>query len=94
MISKKKYSLRLFLCVEIVVFGAFYFFGSTGMLTLWKLQHELELQAHDVQKAKDEMLQLQTHLALQKKNPFFLQKIAREQLQMARGDEEIYMYTF
>jgi cell division protein FtsB len=94
MILQKKYSLRIFLAAEIIIFTGFYFFGNNGMLALWKLQQELNVQLHDVQTAKDEVTQLQANLALQKKHPFFLQKIAREQLQMARADEEIYMYTF
>lgn len=93
MILQKKYYVRILLCAEIIIFGAFYFFGNTGMLSLWRLQQELELQLHDVQKIKDEVFHLQSNLTAQQKNSFFLQKIAREHLQMARSNEEIYFYT-
>ena len=88
----KRTGIRIFLCAEVLVFAGFYIFGSSGMPKIFHLQHEIHLLQTDLSTLKFEISQLEGQIALQKTHPFFQEKIAREQLQMARTDEQIFIY--
>jgi cell division protein FtsB len=89
----KQHVGRIFLCGEIIVFAGFYFFGTNGIMPLTHMKREIALLDQQVLELKSDITHLQSTIALQKKHPFFQEKIAREQLQMARAEEEIYLIT-
>lgn len=87
----KKPIARIFLCGEIIVFAGFYVFGTNGITALMHMKREIDILDQQVINLKSDVTHLQSTIALQKKHPFFQEKIAREQLQMARAEEEIYL---
>lgn len=89
----KQYVGRIVLGVEIIVYAGFYFLGANGVHALEKMKQDILFLEEQVVHLKDDISYLQTTIALHEKNPFFQEKIAREQLQMARAQEEIYLIT-
>ena len=86
---KKKF-LRFFLGIEIVVFGATYFWGAHGLRALInKSQKNVELE-HKLGVLQDGIRELETQIEQWHVHPFYRERIAREKLQMARKDEQIY----
>lgn len=88
--EKKKKLLRMFFAGELVLFSLFYLFGPQGLKSIRNLKVEnkdlhkqIELLNHDIAELNQQIHFVQT-------DPFYKEKIAREQLQMARKDEIIY----
>jgi cell division protein FtsB len=89
----KQYVGRIFLFGEIIVFGGFYFFGTNGIMSLMHMKKDIASVDQQVLELKNDITHLQSTIVLQKKHPFFQEKIAREQLQMARAEDEIYLIS-
>ena len=87
----KQHVGRFFLCGEIIIFTGFYLFGTNGIISLRHMKKEIALLDQQILDLKGDVTHLQSTIALQKKHPFFQEKIAREQLQMARAEDEIYL---
>lgn len=87
----KKNVGRFAFVIELVLFSGYYLIGANGIVTLISMSREIKSVQLEVSTLKDEVQHLQHHIALQKKHPFFKEKIAREQLQMAHENEEIYV---
>ena len=87
----KHQTARVLFALEIIVFAGFYLFGSNGIVALRGLKKEIGEFEKELVCLKKDVDHLQSTVVLQKKHPFFQEKIAREQLQMARADEEIYL---
>ena len=87
----KQHVARIFLCGEIIVFAGFYIFGTNGIMELMHMKKDIAVLDRQVIQLKGDVSHLQSTIALQKKHPFFQEKIAREQLQMARVDDEVYL---
>lgn len=88
---EKRYVPRIFLAVEMMIFAGFYIFGSNGVKAMGALCREItNVDAHIIH-LKEEIQQTRSMIALQKEHPFFQEKIAREQLQMAAPNDEIYV---
>lgn len=83
--------LRIFLLVEILGAACFFITGSNGLLSVRKLDQEHAiLQAQIVQEQR-EIEKLKCKIHDWKTNDFYKEQCAREQLQMARPDEEVYV---
>ncbi|GMU19820.1 MAG: hypothetical protein AMXMBFR12_10110 [Candidatus Babeliales bacterium] len=87
----KKNVGRFAFAIELALFTGYYLIGTNGIVTLILMSKEIKCVQLEVSLLKDEVQHLQNHIALQKKHPFFKEKIAREQLQMAHENEEIYV---
>ncbi|OGB97417.1 hypothetical protein A3F06_02860 [candidate division TM6 bacterium RIFCSPHIGHO2_12_FULL_36_22] len=86
---KKKF-LRVFLGIEIVVFGLTYFWGAHGLQALVNMnQNNIKLEAKiaDMQR---EVAGLESQIEEWHIHPFYREEIAREKLQMAKKDDTIY----
>ncbi|HZW61545.1 MAG TPA: septum formation initiator family protein [Candidatus Babeliales bacterium] len=91
MVIRFKYLfLRLALCVEIMVLAAIYFYGSYGVQTLAQLRTETAVVEQEVMHLQQEVAILEHELNAWNSNPFYKEKVAREQLQMAREGDTIY----
>lgn len=92
MITIKQLSLRIALLVEMCAFGYVYVCGKNGYLTLQR-QRVVVVDLHrSVDKLSAEVAQLEQEMYVWQTNDFYKEKIAREQLQMARkGDELFYI---
>lgn len=87
----KKNMGRFAFAIELALFTGYYLIGTNGIVALVSMSKEIKNAQCEVSLLKDEVQHLQQHIALQKKHPFFKEKIAREQLQMAHENEEIYV---
>lgn len=86
----KKIGLRIFFGAEMVLCAYLYLFGSHGMRALMVLEQEQEQLNQEVAALQADVLSLETTIAQWDAHPFYKEKIAREQLQMAAKNEEIY----
>ena len=92
MIHLKKFFMKIALCVEMAAFGHIYFFGTNGIAALQKQKYDvIELQKNIVL-LNDELEQLKKEIYAWQTDDFYKERVAREQLQMARkGDELFYI---
>ncbi len=86
----KQKLLRVIFALEIVGFAFVYYFGTHGMVALQQLQDEYTVINHDVMEQRTEIALLETEIANWQSDSFYKEKVAREQLQMARSGEQIY----
>ena len=88
---QKKIIIRLFLCAEVAVFGWFYYYGARGYLSVQELKRENIDITHHIAELQQEIEDVDRQIVAWSTDPFFKEKIAREQLQMARADDVIYL---
>ena len=86
----KRRFLRIFLVLEVIVFAGFYVLGPHGLRAQRKLEHENTELKNETELLKQELHSLSNTIAQWHAHPFFKEKIAREQLQMARKGDQIY----
>lgn len=86
----KRIALRIFFTLEILVFTIVYFVGPQGIQTLWRLQGENDELANQINGLHTEIDSLQGKIVAWNTHDFYKEKVAREQLQMARKGEQIY----
>lgn len=92
MIQIKKMCLKLFLILEMAIFGYMYFFGNNGIYVLQEKRKCTMNLEKNIKGLKDEIEQLEQEIYVWQTDDFYKEKIAREQLQMARkGDELFYI---
>lgn len=92
MITKKQKRLvfpALF-AIEVVVCLIFYCFGANGIQGLRTLQRVTEQSKQELALLETEVAGLESELYAFMHHSFYKEKIAREQLQMARKEEIIY----
>lgn len=85
----KKMFARLLFTAEVFIFCGVYLFGKHSIAVLVGLQRDNKHLQELVQDQKKELANIERHIQEQS-NPFYKEKIAREQLQMARKEEQVY----
>lgn len=90
MVITKRYMLRIFFLLEIVIFIGIYFFSAQGLRVLQGMQKENEQVYEKISYLKDEIAVLESDVAEWENNSFYKEKIAREELQMAKEGDEVY----
>lgn len=83
----RKSLFRVFFACEIVIMLGFYFFGSHGISALKRLGKEKQQMQQQVDSCLGEINVLHKEINEWKTSDFNREKIAREQLHMARPDE-------
>lgn len=85
--------IKFFFAAEIIICAALYFVGPRGKQQM--IQYKQEINALNATKyaLQAEIEQLENELITWENNLFFKEKVAREQLQMARKDETVYYLT-
>ncbi len=92
MVRMKKIVLKILLVCEMAGFGQIYFFGSNGIKSLQAQKKVVEDLKNDIMVLDAEIAQLEKEMYAWQTDDFYKEKIAREQLQMARkGDELFYI---
>jgi len=86
----KKSVLRIFFGVELAVFAGIYVLGAQGISALWNMGQENQLLITEIAALKNEVEQLDKELIAWNNHDFYKEKIAREELQMARAHDEVY----
>lgn len=86
----KKKALRIFFAGEIFLFGWFYYFGPHGMQAVARIRAENSVIEKKLVLMEREVKELEGEVVAWQTNDFLKEKVAREQLQLARAGEEIY----
>ena len=89
--ESKKLFLRAFFVVEVFLFVLFYLFGAHGLRALRSHEEKNKQIQHEIQQLTSEIKQMREELAAWQSDSFYKEKYARERLQMARKNEEIYL---
>lgn len=87
----KKGLLRLFFTAEIIIFSWFYYYGSRGVCSVQGLDQENCQLTQNIAELKQEIEEVDYQIIAWNSDPYFKEKIAREQLQMAYSFDEIYL---
>ncbi|HEX4068844.1 MAG TPA: septum formation initiator family protein [Candidatus Babeliales bacterium] len=92
MIRWKKMLMKIVLACEMTAFGYIYFFGSNGIASLQNQKKVVVDLKKDILVLDGEIVQLEKEIYAWQTDDFYKEKVAREQLQMARkGDELFYI---
>lgn len=91
MIHKKSF-LRIFLSLEIVLFGLYYYYGPQGLRTIYRMKRENKALEESIAHLQEVIKNLEQEKKDFLQYPFYREQIAREQLQMMKPGEEIYIY--
>lgn len=92
MMPAKKVAMRLFLVLEMFAFGYVYVCGKNGLKSLQQHKTMVMDLKKNVASLNEEVTSLEKEIHVWQSNDFYKEKIAREQLQMARkGDELFYI---
>lgn len=88
----KRTMLRIFFAVEVCVFVGVYLFGPSGLQAMRQLKQENQQLDAEIVQMQQEISDWEQKIALWESDDFYKEKVAREQLQMARvGDEIFYL---
>lgn len=91
--TKKRIMLRFVFMLEVLVFGWFYYYGVCGMNEIYQIQKENKQIEQQIQVVQNEIAVRTQEVKAWKTDPFYKEKLAREQLHMAKEGEEIYLLT-
>jgi len=92
MVRLKRIFMKVLLLLEMAAFGHVYFFGTNGIKVLQNQRHGVAELQKNIVSLNGEVVQLEKEIYAWQTNDFYKEKIAREQLQMARkGDELFYI---
>lgn len=82
--------MPLFFIAEILLLLFFYLFGKQGLSVILTLKQENRQLVQEIQDIETDIGQLQKTISTWKTSSFYLEKMAREQLHMARPDDHVY----
>ncbi len=82
--------LRKLLVVEVVIFVGYYLFGAHGLQAIKGIKRENSTLEGSIVQLQQEIASLERDIVQWDTNLFYKEKIAREQLQLAREGDEIY----
>ncbi len=82
-----------YVVLSVLLVGLFFFFtGKNGILALIRLSSEKQRITRELVELKASQQEIQRRINSLKNNPYEEEKIAREQLGMAKPDEYIYRF--
>jgi cell division protein FtsB len=87
----KQTFLRVFFAFEIIFFSFVYLFGAQGITALRQLQREDSNLNIVLKQLQTEVKNQEIEIATLQSDPYYLEKIAREHLHMARKNELIFI---
>jgi len=91
MISVRSLFLRLIAGIEIVIFAGYLLWGAHGVRAIRALQEKNRILEEQIAQAEEEIKQTRAELDDWNTYPFYKEQYAREHLQMARKDDEVYL---
>ena len=86
----KRILVRIFFSVEMLIFCWVYMCGSNSISSLVALQTDNRSLQEQLHTREQEIAQLEHEIVQWESQPFYKEKVAREQLQMARAHEHVY----
>lgn len=87
----KRMIMRGIFAGEVIVFAWFYCFGAQGMYAVRMLKKDNEKLEQHIADVQNSVVKLERDVYAWQENSFLKEKLAREQLQMARDGEEVYL---
>jgi cell division protein FtsB len=81
---------RVFFCAEVALFAYIYICGAHGLRALYALEQENNVLQNQIETLTVEIKDISNTITQWDMHPFYKEKIAREQLQMAGKNEDIY----
>ena len=91
MIITKRLWIRLIFVGELICFFGFYFFGAQGLVALHIRKKEFYAACSEKETLQGLIKGLESSLSEWTTEKFFKEKMAREQLHMARPGELVYV---
>ncbi len=91
MVITKRLWGRLFFVGEVFCFFGFYLFGAQGIMQLSKRNDYNQQLSKEIESLQATLKELKSSIDEWKTNSFLKEKMAREQLDMARPYELVYM---
>ena len=67
--------------------------GERGIISYYKLKKEIELEQKQIKDLEQEIINLQAKIDSWKSDEFHTEKFARQDLQMGKTDEQVYVLT-
>ena len=89
----KRRFMRIFFTLEVFVIFFFYLFGAQGFPVLMRLNQENVQLEHEIEKLFLEIQHLENIMKQWDEYAFYKEKFAREQLHMARSNDQIYYFS-
>lgn len=86
----KRTMLRIFFVLEVFVFVGVYFLGPSGFQTMIRLERENQEIEKEINGLSDSVISWEQKILVWQSDDFYKEKIAREQLQMARSGDEVF----
>ncbi len=93
MVHYKKLLLRIFFGMEIALFIGIYLGGSQGFSMLKMMKKENNLLIQEIVSVEGEVHLLEGECQKWERDTFYKERWARERLQMARSDDEVYFFV-
>jgi cell division protein FtsB len=87
----KQTILRVFFALEMCVFLGLYLFGPSGFQSIIVLERENAELKFEIERLDEQTDQCRQKIAACQADSFYKEKIAREQLQMAREGDEVFL---
>ena len=91
MILNKRLFIRFFLLAEVIVALYWYCSGSHGLYAMRAVLEQHRLLEIQIEHAQSEVDELKNKIDAWQQSDFYKEKIAREQLQMARPEEQVFV---
>jgi cell division protein FtsB len=86
--------IALSLCGIALACGLGYIvFGHRGIIAYYKLYQEIELENKQIQELENKISHIQAKIDSWKSDDFNLEKFARQNLQMGKPGEQVYVLT-
>ncbi len=91
---KKRETVLLIAFGIILLSGLGYIiFGKRGIIAYYKLKHEIDAEKQQIQSLEEEIKHIQAKIDMWKSDEFHAEKFARQDLQMGKPDEQVYVLT-
>lgn len=91
MISAKQICLRIFIGIELALFIFYIIWGAHGVCAIITLNNQNKELEASIVRLHTEVNDLQSVIDDWQTYPFYREKYARERLQMAHKEDEIYL---
>jgi cell division protein FtsB len=77
--------------VGLIALGVGAVFGDRGLLTLNRKQHQVQGLRQEIDALREENARLATEIAALRSSPRAVERLAREELGLARADEVVFL---
>jgi len=88
----KRSIIRILFFAETIGFLCVHVFGPQGIRVFQQLANENLVVEQSIERVRSEIVELDKRITACKSDAFYKERIAREQLQMARKDDVIYYF--